>query len=698
MTALAPGASGAGVPRWLPWLFLLLLVVPFHPYWIDFEQVRRGLLLLLAGLTLLVSRSLVPVRSERYWLGLVGLLVLSACVNLMRDGHGADAEPSFRPWDAGFRTAHWLALLVVLRLGAAVPSAFSWPCACVLAATSLFGLLQRTGLGEIAGYGVEREPVSVFGNLNVASEWTAVAATAVAALGATAASGLRRWLPAASLVLAGAYLVVNQSRSGLIALPVGLLVLSVLRRRQQRGWLPLALAAVGAAIGCLLHLAAPRPGPADAAAAKAERDRGTATLAVRAEIAKSTLQLVGESPLLGHGPGQFAIEYPRVRSEYEIELSSGRQFATSVRTAHDDWLELLVDGGVPALLLFLAALWALQRGCADHTRLLPLFVLLLLMLVRAPLGNAPAAAIAFLFAGTQVEGAVAASRSRRLLAVGLGVVLCGLGLLPVAGNCLAASYQRTRAHGERSDVASLESAAALMPFEPALLQLLAQEQMFAGDLAAARKTAAAAVALRPFDPQLYELLAEVLVKGKAFDRADQLVRHALHIDPQHPELRMWLSWLLMQRGETDLAIAAVATEPHRVLRARLAEHFRALAEAARRSGREQDAARYSVEHHFLAAVDNLGQADRAARIATTEHVKALGDSIQTAGLRGTDLRFHVVSSLHLIVLGKPETAIAIGKDAQKSGLRLADWQRELIGSKLEPLLRLEPWREVLDAR
>ena len=65
---------------------------------------------------------------------------------------------------------------------------------------------------------------------------------------------------------------------------------------------------------------------------------------MRWEIAKATARLVAEAPVFGQGPGQFALHYPRVRSQAEIEQSSlGRSFATEVRTAHDDWLELLVD-------------------------------------------------------------------------------------------------------------------------------------------------------------------------------------------------------------------------------------------------------------------------------------------------------------------------------------------------------------------
>ncbi|HEU4418065.1 MAG TPA: hypothetical protein VFT55_03950 [Planctomycetota bacterium] len=236
MSACPPEVSG---PRWLPWLFLPLLALPFHPYWADFEQVRRGLLLVLAGACLLGCRTLRPVSGERLWLAFCGWLLISAIVNRVEQVVAGTAEttPSFQLWDAVYRLAHWIALAVVLRLGAQAPSGFAAPCAIVLVATSLFGLLQRAGLGEIGGYGVEREPVSVFGNLNVASEFTAVAAMVVAVSGPFGGGTARRWLQPVALVLAGAYLVVNHSRSGLVALPLGLLVWWVLRWR-NRGWVP----------------------------------------------------------------------------------------------------------------------------------------------------------------------------------------------------------------------------------------------------------------------------------------------------------------------------------------------------------------------------------------------------------------------------------------------------------------------------
>ena len=679
-------------PRWPVWILLGLLVLPFHPLWVDFEQVRRGLLLVSTGACLVAMPRLRPVRGEAALYAFAAYLAGCGLLRWLGDEFLRDPNTpaSFQPWDACYRLAHWLALLVVLRLGSAWRSASALPFAGVLLATSGFGLVQRAGLGEFAGYGVEREPVSVFGNLNVASEWTAIAAMVVAVCWPQF-RGRAHGVAIAALGLAGAYLVVNQSRSGLIALPVGLVLLALLRRR-ERGFVPLLPLAAGALVGFLLHAGLSRPAPLDAAAAKAELQRGTNTLQVRFEIARGTTRLFGESPIFGHGPGQFAVHYPRFRSQDEIEMSShGRQFAVEVRTAHDDWLELLVDGGLGALVLFAALLFVLQRGQRDKAQLLPLFVLLLLMLVRAPLGNAPAAVAALWLCGAPADD----RRERawqRPLALVVGFVLVVLGCLPVAANCAIAPFQRAARLGQPTPRSAAANAAWWMPFEPRWLQLQARSELRGGDLANARRHAAAAVALRPFDPQAYELLVEVLVRGKAFDHAATLVRFALQLDPVHPELRMWRSWLAMQRGAVDEAIAAVAERPHPRLREQLAEHFSALASA---SSDAQTAARFATEQHFVAALDGLGQKDQPSLDATKAHIQQMMQAMQTTKQR--DVRPLLLGALNFLDRGLMQDAIDYGGAAGK--LRpLQPWQRELFGAQLERLRSFEVWQPVLDAR
>lgn len=697
MSAPAANAAAAG-GAWLAWACFGLLTLPFHPLWIDFEQVRRGVLLVFAGAALVFAPALRPARGGRALLWLVAALTASSVVQVLAQWwfRAPDAVWSFAPWDAAYRLALWLALWVVLRLGAsAPPEAAAKPLAVLLLATSLFGLLQRLGVADVLGYGVEREPVSTFGNLNVASEWTAVAATAVAAL--WPARGARWRLPATAMVLAGAYLVVDRSRSGMVALPIGLALVFALRRG-ARGGAPLLLAAAGAALGLVLDAAASRPGPADTRAQHAELKRGTVTLEVRREIAVGATGLFLAAPVFGHGPGQFAVQYPRVRSQQEIDLSSfDRAFATEVRTAHDDWLEMLVDGGVPALLLFTAFLFALQRGARDRPRLLPMLVLLLLMLVRSPLGNAPAAAVAFWLAGQPVD-APPPPPWRRLGSRVLGVLLIALGALPVVGNTLFVPYLDAQRRGEQPPVGAVTAAAACMPFEPRWFELQARENLLAGNLQRAAHLAARACALRPFAPQYLLLLAEVLARSARYGEALAVAQQALALDPANPELRVLASTAYAELGDVDRAIEAVVVDPHPALRAQLENHFADLALRADQRSEPDQAARYAVEHAFLAAIDRLGSDDVATNELVRDTWQQLGQALRACGRLRTDLRWLVVGALQALDLGKPELAATFGEQALALDAKLTGWQTALLGPRLDRLRALPAWQPVLSRR
>ena len=203
-TALDASMAPRALPGWLPWLFVALLVAPFDPYWIDFENARRAQLLALSGLAI----TLWPRVMARYAPGSGALLVLTAWTCL-----AAIFTPSTTIWpQALLAIAQWLALLALLQLGGGA-DASCWRRAfgAALIATSLFGLLQRLGLADFYGYGQVSEPVSVFGNLNVAAEFTAIAGGAAAVAFARAPRTM-----ALALVCAGAYALVNGSRSALV--------------------------------------------------------------------------------------------------------------------------------------------------------------------------------------------------------------------------------------------------------------------------------------------------------------------------------------------------------------------------------------------------------------------------------------------------------------------------------------------------
>ena len=685
----------------LPLICLGLLVLPFHTLWIDFEQVRRGLLLMLTGAALIAYPKLPRVRGERMGLIFIASLLLSAMGHAIIQATLADdATPtSFQSWEAAYRVAHWFALLVVVRIGVTLKlSAIATTVAVLTLATSVFGLLQRMGLAEINGYGVEREPVSTLGNLNVASEWTAIAGITVAVLHGNVKQHLN-WLPILALGAACAYLTINPSRSGKVAMLAGLVLLALMRRK-QRDFMPLIVAASGTTFGLAITMFAATPQISELAMQK-ELERGTVTLDIRFEIAAGTAGLIGESMAFGKGPGQFAVEYPRYRSQKEIEASSfNRRFPTEVRTAHNDWLELLVDGGFLALGLFAMMLFALQRGTRDKTRLIPLLVLLLLMLVRAPIGNAPAAALAFVIIGSPaaVSPGVKQRRFGLILSVIIGLSMLGLGLLPVAGNTAFIPFIRAKRDAQPIPVDAASNALNWMSYEPRWLELEARSQMNRSDLAKAAHFAARGLELRPFSPSAWLLLAEIFARGNRYGEAIKVARQGLALDPANPELRALISTALAELGDVDMAISAVAVDPHPMLRAALATHFADLARRADERQEPKQLQRYAIENTFISIADLLaaGGADGLSQIhAMNEQLK---QGIAKLDRSSIDTRYPVTMALEALARGQEKLAGQYAKVAALRGEPIKPWQAAILGNSLDQLRALPAWRDLLPAK
>lgn len=681
--------------RALPWLCLGLLVLPFHTLWIDFEQVRRGLLLLLTGAAMFLWPRLPHIRGERMvWMFLGGLVVCAIVqVAVQSAFHDDDTPWSFQPWEAAYRIAHWFALFVLMRMGAMMARGqLATAIASMVLATSLFGILQRLGLAEIGGYGVEREPVSTLGNLNVASEWTAIAGVAVAVLAKDIKQSLR-WLPIAALAMAAAYLMVNPSRSGKVAMAAALILLAIMRRK-QREFLPLLVAAGGALLGVLLTTAAPTPQLSDAAMKK-ELERGTVTLDVRFEIASGSTKLFGESLIFGQGPGQFAVEYPRVRSQKEIEASShGRQFPTEVRTAHDDWLELLIDGGIVALVLFALMLFSLQRGTRDRTRLVPMFALLLLMLVRAPIGNAPAAAVAFLLIGNPVTVPAWTGMRRRVttaLAIAAGIALLWLGLKPVAGNNAFVPYLRAQRDHGAVPMDAIENSIWWMSYEPRWFEVEARNRMRSGDLQGAAHYAARALELRPFSPPLLVLLGEILSNGSRYGEAIAVAKQGLKIDAKNPELTILKSTSFAQLGDVDRAIEAVVIEPHQVVWDGLQTHFTSLGELAKKRNEPKQAMRFAIEAGFLGLAELFGSDATEALELMGQMNRKLYGWTKELNRSAIDTRYLVTAAIEALDRGRPTLATEYAEIYKLRGARLKPWQVKILGENIDRLRKVPGW-------
>ncbi|WP_446830489.1 O-antigen ligase family protein [Candidatus Foliamicus sp.] len=166
---------------------------------------------------------------------------------------------------------------------------------------------------------------------------------------------LTEFIPRNTLLLAGwlvlaSALLLSLSRGGVAATVLALLVftwLLALQRPQRARALAMRTLVTAMAGAALLLLAG---GGLARHFGEADSD-----WAARAEIYTLTIQAIREKPLLGTGLGTYASIYRSLRTE---------GIRPGVTRAHNDYLELAVELGIPAALLILAAMAALAIGCA----------------------------------------------------------------------------------------------------------------------------------------------------------------------------------------------------------------------------------------------------------------------------------------------------------------------------------------------
>ena len=693
MTGAQQRPEPARGPALLAAVAALVVAAAFDRHWLDFELVRRAELLWLCGLACMLFPAVLAAPTRAGW-----------CVLALAAWHGVaalGAGPELVATEALARLCHLGAFFLLLQL-ARLGSFATWSTgiAAFTACGVALGLWQALGFGTPGGYDDATSPVSLFGNANVASEATAMG---LAVVDARAAGGSAWWH--VLLAAGSAYLVCNGSRSGMVALPLAVAwIACTCREGALRRTSLVAALGIGFALGWFVDRPAQPALPATAGFAAPSE--APSTLEVRAEIARGALALAADAPVLGHGPGQFQVQYPLVRTQREVELSSfGRRFRTEVRTAHDDWLELLVEGGVPALLLGLAAfcLLASELWRTDRARAGLVLAFAALMLVRSPLGNAAALAVFALAAGSlqQVAPAPRTGLVRRIAAIALGVALLAQALPVLRGQRAFAGYQQSVAAGTARNVVALRVAALVDPAEPRFQHLLAQE-LAATEPDAARTAIQAALELRPHEPALHLLAAEFAVQ----DGRDGIARnHALAVlrsDPGDPEARVLLSALYFRAGNPDGAVRIVWEEPHPRLRERLADHFRELQQLADARGAVADATRYAAERSFVQALDAVTEAMVSRKLAKA---RLLVDQCRTnfgaAGLLPSDLRPWALGSLLALAAGDVEGAEAVCQRAKQALVDASGfaWQAAALGSSaMELRARVPCWEALLVAR
>lgn len=708
----------------LPAALLCLLALPFHPFWPDYETARRGLLLICAGAVAIAGRRWFSGRPDAGTLLLLALAAwhLVRSIGVANPALGVNkgmvwaALAIVYSWGRGRRSEEWLGAGLFTGL---VVSAYGLVQALGLPLALHRALWEQSPdpttwspawlwLQSFLGFD-EAAPVSTLGNLNFASE--------LAALGSSAAAVVLvrndRWrLAWAALAVGAAYLVVNGSRSGLVALPLAcLFALAQPGERTRRRLLMLTAVLAGVGTGTLGHLV--RTGGADeptgsssAATAPAARP---STVEVRLRIWESCAAMAAERPVLGQGSGQFPVDYPRFRSQREIELSTvglegPRSFAAAPRTAHNDHLEILVETGVPGLLLWWAFLavalrTALRSGTAAAA---PLVALLVLTLVRSPMGNAPVAALAIGYAGSLRPRAAGAPAAWPVAAAGVvfGALAIWLGLGAVISQTIWAADPRAARFelGSETRREAVDGALRWSGSDPDLLSLRLRRRVEASRTSGLRAADVdadldALATLDPYDTATLLLRADAAnllgQPGRALSLLEQL--HAL--DPGDPLAALLEAVIHTEQGRPAAAIVALYRAPYPRLRPGLSTTFADLAAVAQAHGRPAaEVLTLQAESAFVAAVDALA-ADAQSEAAMSKTL-AFGKLLVDAGVTD-DVRPLLLGALTFEATN-PERAARLGEGALQRGLELTGPHRRLLGSLPDRLRAIPAWQKVLE--
>jgi O-antigen ligase len=263
-----------------------------------------------------------------------------------------------------------LALLLPLGASRAVARGRAWLATIFVGACAVnaaVSILQSRGLFrpfELETVGTRQDTGAYAGNVGYLA--IALALASVAAFGILLGVRDTRARAPAGLALclfAGA-LLVNQNLTALTALATGCAALLVLRFRRKAA-LPLAAALAVAALAVVAY--APLRDRARSTVRAARSGDWDAVLSFRGGAWAAALEMIRERPLSGFGPGTFGAEY--VPHRLSAEIRARRRFVSPLVTssyaeAHNDYLQVASDAGVPVAALALGAAACLVAAIA----------------------------------------------------------------------------------------------------------------------------------------------------------------------------------------------------------------------------------------------------------------------------------------------------------------------------------------------
>lgn len=719
---------------------LAAVALATQPHAFDLLALKRALLCL-AAVPLLLSgpfQALLrrPLRGP-LWLLLpaLGVLLLAARVA----DEGAVTQAGLPDGALAWQALLQFLLFVLLAL---LAREVAWERAATLlkglallgGAVALLALLQVAGFDPL--YGAESLGVAVatFGNSNAFAAFAAPSLAVAIGL----ASRERAVLARLAVVLLAAALVVARGRGGWLAGAIGAIAALLVAARTAQRWRHAAgLALLGGALGLLLALAS---GAGDGGGARNEAASKPLGLGlerrsnvVRLEVAKATLDVIGDAPWIGHGPGSFRQQFPLHRRAEEAAIATRDGAPSEVDHPHVEWLRLAAEGGwitaACVALALLGALLAASRGpqvARDDGGALRaaavggLVAWLIASLTWSTLYDPATALQGALLAGIACAGsdevATVAPRGSwlaRLFATALALACAWFGAPTVAAEWRewrAASTGRIDAE-ELTAIARLDDRNLERQYATGAL-FLVQARAFAAEVGRVPAAAAATAALQEgaaaaFERALHLLphhvpslagAAEVAARRGDLTRTRLLVRRRLRLEPWRGPFERALAELLEVSGrELSAAEQRLALEGDAAIEPLLAQALQLRAEGKNRvaaqlldllCARAPEAG--ELWRHYALAWKDLDddaayrRAYRRSQLAFALDALEAGDGEAALGNLKLARRFAPADSLD----GAPEDGgVALPEELLEACLELALGQP---GAARERLARLEP--------
>jgi O-antigen ligase len=403
----------------------------------------------------------------------------------------------------------------------------------VLALAAVIGaataLLQTYGL-RIDLFSLNRAPGGTFGNRNFMAHLCVIAfpALLVTTLRARSPRAFGWWTFGVAVV-AGA-LVLSRSRAAWLGLIAGVIVLGVLallvvpRTRGTIRWRRLIVVVLAAGAGAAAATLLPNTLNWKSDSPYMETARSVVNYkqgSGRGRLVqyKNTARMSLHHPLLGVGPGNWAVVYPKFASSGDPSLTE--EGMTANPWPSSDWMTFLSERGLPAFVLLALAVAALivdafraVREPGDPERTIHAWALLGTLAVLLVVGTfdavlllPPPALVGWALLGAlspppRERVVVELPPVRRLAAMALVAVLGGLAVTRSVGQVAAMGVFEASAHAS-----GVERAAALDPGSFRIQLRLAEAYARRGSCKNVRIHASAARALYPNAPEPKRLLA-----------------------------------------------------------------------------------------------------------------------------------------------------------------------------------------------